>query len=98
MTWVEGLPADEKDGVMPNISPIDLIVSSLGLLIIILVIVTRSRRSERSGVNWPQKSLPPQVTPATLSERLAQLQEARAAGLVTEEEYATRRAKIIDAS
>ena len=43
----------------------------------------------------------PQVPSATanvptLRQRLAQLEEAKAAGLVTDEEYATRRSKILD--
>jgi len=82
---------------MPNIGPVEFLLLVVApLLLIVIVVVMAGRRSPRAEINWPQQPAPLPGTAATLSERLVQLDEAKAAGLVTEDEYAARRAKILD--
>jgi hypothetical protein len=70
---------------------------ALPILAVILVgvaLVNRSKGASRTD-QWPQQHVPPPAAPATLADRLTQLEQARAAGLLTDDEYAARREKML---
>jgi hypothetical protein len=70
---------------------------ALPILVVVLVgvaLLNRSKGASRTD-QWPQPNVPPPPAPATLADRLTQLEQARAAGLVTVDEYAARREKIL---
>ena len=77
-------------------SPIELILVVLSpvLLIVVGVIVLARRVPSPGPVGWPNPAATPGVAP-TLSDLLRELEEAKNAGLVTEEEYVARRNRIL---
>ena len=81
---------------MPNIGPIELILVVLGgVLLIVIGVVLLARRVPSPGPGgWPIPARTPEISP-TLSDLLRELEEAKNAGLVTEEEYVARRNRIL---
>ncbi len=86
---------------MPNIGPVELVLIvamlAIPILAVVLVGVSLSNRwrVDARAAQWPQQSVAPPAAPATLADRLTQLEQAKAAGLVTDDEYAAARDKIL---
>lgn len=80
-----------------------LAVVLIGILVFIYMLVVKPEGTltvtySRAGTTATREpsTVTPSPTPAALSDRLRHLDEARAAGLITDEEYAAKRQKIID--
>jgi hypothetical protein len=81
---------------VPSIDPIELILVVLSpvLLIVIGVFVLTRRLPSAKPLGWPRPPALPGIAP-TLSDQLRELEDAKDAGLVTEEEYVARRKRIL---
>jgi hypothetical protein len=81
---------------VPNIGPIELILMVLSpvLLIVIGVVPAGEACASPGPVGWPNPARTPEIAP-TLSDLLRELEEAKNAGLVTEEEYIARRNRLL---
>jgi len=81
---------------VPNIGPIELILMVLSpVLLIVIGVVLLARRLPSPGpVGAPNPARTPEIAP-TLSDLLRELEDAKDAGLVTEEEYVARRNRIL---